>query len=162
MTEALVLGGIGNLIAWGTPPSQVFTAYSGPRKARAQPATSSIWLSAEEVAQRLLTGECREAGVTVPARFAPQALASALSSVQRWTREGRIFCIQNRYAQFQFDSQGRPHPLIESALAILGRADALRVGRWFAGPNQHLGGKCPQDLVASAPEAVQYALERVQ
>jgi len=126
-----------------------------------RPSGSHAWLTAEEIALMLLRGECAEAGVSPPARFAPAAVSSAIRSVQRWTEEGRIFAIHELYPRYQFDSRGRPHAPIEHALAALGRRDVLRVGNWFASPNPHLGGKRPQELIATAPAFVILAVRKI-
>jgi len=160
MAEALVLGGIGNFTAWGTPAVPfAFDRRDAPKE---QPRSGNAWISAQDVAQLLLAGECRDARVSVPARFSPQAVESAISSVQRWTREGRIFAINDLYPRYQFDSKGRPYPLIECALAVFGAANLLRVGNWFATPNAILGGSRPQELLATKPADVMHALRREQ
>jgi hypothetical protein len=126
-----------------------------------RPPTFNAWLSAEEVALLILRGECAEAGISVPPRFAPQAVESAISSVERWTAEGRIFAIHDLYPRYQFDSRGRPHPPVETALAIFGRVETLRIGNWFAAANPYLGGKRPQELLATAPGFVVMALQKI-
>jgi len=147
-------------------------SYGGQREARREPArapqgtqgsgaprTGAAWLSVEEVAHLLLAGEFVEARVPVPARFSPEALASAVSSIERWREEGRVFAIHDLYPRYQFDNRGRPHPAVERALMALGSADALRLGNWFSAPNRHLDGKRPQELLAIAPVDVLRALE---
>ena len=123
-----------------------------------RPSGSHAWLTAEEIALMLLRGECAEAGISAPARFSAQALQSAKNSVERWGREGRIFAIHELYPRYQFDGRGRPHAAVERVLAVLGRADTLRVGNWFASANPYLGGKRPQELLATAPAFVILAL----
>jgi len=117
-------------------------------------------MSADDVALLLLRGECKDAGITAPARFAPAAVASARSSVERWAREGRIFAIQGRYPRYQFDDRGRPYPPIERAVQIFGQSEPMRVGNWFAFPNVHLGGKRPHELLATSPGQVEHALQK--
>lgn len=156
MSQMLVYDARQASLSWGNFTSRTRVA-AEPRRAR--PRGGNAWLSAEEVADLLLAGEFTDAGVPVPSRFAPQAVESALQSVERWTREGRIFAIHELYPRYQFDSRGRPHPAIERALALLGAVDTLRVGNWFAGPNRLLGGKRPQELLATAPRDVLRALE---
>jgi hypothetical protein len=130
----------------------------GGRAAPVRPATISAWLSAEDVALLILRGECAEAGISVPARFSPQAVVSAVSSVERWTREGRIFAIHDLYPRYQFDGRGRPHASVERVLSVLCRNDPLRVGNWFATANPYLGGKRPQEMLSTAPAFVILAL----
>jgi hypothetical protein len=166
MSDVMVLGGTQNPVIWGSP---LFERGFGqePRAVKPQaaqapqaPQAGNAWLSAEDVARLLLTGEFLDAGVSVPASFAPQAMASAISSVERWTREGRIFAIHDLYPRYQFDRRGRPHPPIERAIALLGTQGVLRVGNWFATPNGLLQGRRPQELLAAAPADVLRALER--
>lgn len=123
------------------------------------PGSTTIWLSAQEVALLLLRGECSEAGIAPPARFAPQAVSSAVGSVERWTREGRIFAVQGRYPAYQFDQRGRPHAVVERALKVFG-PDPLRAGNWFAFPNAYLGGHRPQEMLSVAPRNVELALQK--
>ncbi len=157
MSEALVLGGIGSWVRWGSALVPHNVNQDAQRKP-SQASRNNAWLSSEDVAQMLLCGECLEARVSVPLRFSPQALASAVRSVQRWQQEGRIFAVHDLYPSYQFDSLGRPHPPVERALAVLGSAGVLRVGNWFALPNTHLQGRRPQDLLATEADAVVLAL----
>ena len=96
----------------------------------------------------------------MPASFAPQALESAASSVRRWTQEGRIFAIHELYPRYQFDRSGRPYPSIEQVIARLGDEGELRVGNWFATPNEYLQGRRPQELLPTSPADILRALER--
>ncbi len=157
MSQAFVQGGTVTPLSWGVSPSPQAGFQEAPRQHR--PRAGNAWLSAEEVAHLLLSGECLDAGVSVPSRFAPQAVESAINSVQRWTREGRIFAIHDLYPRYQFDNRGRPHPAVEQALSLLGALDSLRVGNWFAAPNPRLGGRRPQEMLASAPGEVSRALQ---
>jgi hypothetical protein len=157
MSQALVYRATSPSLYWGGLPQ-----WQGSSEEKPKPRTraGNAWLTAEEVAHLLLTGECLDARVSVPARFAQQAVTSAVSSVQRWAREGRIFAIHDLYPRYQFDGRGRPYPAIERAVQIFGAADTLRIGNWFAAPNADLGGRRPQELLASASDEVLRALER--
>jgi hypothetical protein len=160
MSEVAAFSGLGNTMVWGSGAVRHRTAPdAAPRAPQARPVNA--WLSAEEVAHLLLTGECLDARVRVPARFSPQAIASAVSSVERWTSEGRIFAIHELYPRYQFDDRGRPYAAIERALAVFGAEDPLQVGNWFAAPNPLLGGNRPQKLLATDPDRVQRALEEI-
>lgn len=154
MAQALVLGGFRSRV-WGS----VAVGRGAHDAQKRRPNAINAWMSAEDVANLLLRGEFHDAGVAVPASFAPLALESAVNSVQRWLQEGRIFAIHELYPRYQFDSRGRPYPAVEHALAVLGRSDPLKVGNWFATPNLHLQGRRPQELLASAPAEVLRALE---
>lgn len=156
MSEALVLGAAGTTLSWG---SAAFSRSSWPAPQRKQPQVGNAWLSAEDVAHLLLSGEFLDAGVAVPTRFAPQAVASAVSSVERWRDEGRIFAIHDLYPRYQFDSRGRPHPAVERTVKVLGAEDVLRLGSWFSSPNRYLEGRRPQELLSIAPVDVLRALE---
>jgi len=155
MAQTLVLGGFGSRV-WGS-----IALPRGQQDAqRKPPQTINAWMTAEEVALLLLSGEFLEAGVPVPATFAPLALESAVSSVERWEQEGRIFAIHDLYPRYQFDSRGRPYPAIERALAILGGSDLLKIGNWFASPNAHLQGRRPRELLGTRSGDVLRALEQ--
>jgi len=156
MAQALVLGGFGSRV-WGS------VAFGGnPQDAqREPPKTINAWMTAEDVAFLLLSGEFLDCGVPIPASFSPLAVESAVNSVRRWLREGRVFAIHDLYPRYQFDSRGRPYPAIERALQALGFSDPLKVGHWFASPNFYLHGRRPQELLASAPTEVLRALERL-
>ncbi len=156
MADVMVLGAWGNSLGWS--PALFQRGRSPAAPARPAPA-GRAWLTAEDVAELILRGEFLDAGVSVPARFAPQALASAVSSVQRWTEEGRIFAVHELYPSYQFDERGRPYPAIERALEHLGTGSPMAVGNWFATPNRLLQGRRPQELLSSAPDAVLLALD---
>lgn len=131
------------------------------RRAARRPETSAVedtWLTVTDIAHMLLRGECLDARVSVPQRFAPQAVESAMRSVERWRAEGRIFAIHGRYPRYQFDANGRPYPSVERVLGALGADRVLRVGNWFALPNEYLAGSRPQDVIATHPESIEIAL----
>jgi len=156
MTQAAVLGGFARGPSWGSLAFERNRRDAPVQKRQA----ANAWMSAEEVAVLLLSGEFLDAGVAVPATFAPLAVESAVNSVQRWTQEGRIFAIHELYPRYQFDGRGRPYAAVERALAVLGCEEPLRVGNWFATPNVHLKGRRPQELLAGSPAEVLQALER--
>jgi hypothetical protein len=167
MVEASVRGAGEVARVWGAAGLSAGAQHRMPEQPRltavaARTAPFNAWLSAEDVSLLILRGECAEAGISVPARFSPQAVASANSSVERWAAEGRVFAIHDLYPRYQFDGRGRPHPPVERALAVFGRDETLRVGNWFASPNPHLGGKRPQELLATAPAFVIMALEKAR
>lgn len=157
MTQAAVLSGYATGLSWGSLSFR--REQPDPRAGRRQGVNA--WMSAEDVAVLLLSGEFLDAGVAVPASFAPPALESALNSVRRWTQEGRIFAIHELFPRYQFDSRGHPYAAVERALAILGCTDPLRVGNWFATPNAHLKGRRPQELLAGSSAEVLRALHLV-
>jgi len=156
MAQALVLGGFG---------SRVLGSVALPRdpqdSQQKQPQAINAWMTADDVAHLLLRGEFLDAGVPIPASFAPLAVESAVSSVRRWLQEGRIFAIHDLFPRYQFDSRGRPYPAIERAVTALGSSDPLKIGHWFASPNFYLHGKRPQEALATAQADVLRALEQV-
>jgi len=155
MAQTLVLGGFGSRV-WGS----IALPRGHQDSQRKPPQTINAWMTTEEVAHLLLSGEFLEVGVPVPVTFAPLALESAVSSVKRWEQEGRIFAIHDLYPRYQFDSRGRPYPAIERALAILGASDLLKIGNWFAAPNAHLQGRRPRELLGTRSAEVLRALEQ--
>ncbi|SPE34351.1 exported hypothetical protein [Burkholderiales bacterium] len=155
MTQAAVLGGFAIGPSWASLAFQRGRQESPGKRRQA----ANAWMSAEEVAVLLLSGEFLDAGVAVPASFAPLAVESAVSSVRRWTQEGRIFAIHELYPRYQFDSRGRPYGAVERALEVLGSSEPFRVGNWFATPNARLKGRRPQELLASSPAEVLRVLE---
>jgi hypothetical protein len=165
--EANVLGAGEAARVWGSGrvtirgPALARDARRAPPPPPLRPMSFNAWLSAEDVALLILRGECAEAGVSAPARFAPQAVQSALQSVERWHEQGQIFAIHDLFPRYQFDGRGRPHAPVETAIVVFGRADPLRVGNWFSSPNPYLGGKRPQELLATAPAFVMLALRRI-
>jgi len=163
MSDAMVWGAVRSPAVWGSAIFQRDVRDLPQHASRPQPTKPQqgvAWLSADEVAQLLLVGEFLDAGVKVPASFAPQALESAANSVRRWTQEGRIFAIHELYPRYQFDRRGRPYAAIEQAIARLGGQGELRVGNWFATPNEHLQGRRPQELLGTAPADLLRALDR--
>jgi len=156
MAQALVLGGFGSRV-WGS----LVMPRGEQESQREQPKAINAWMSAEDVARLLLSGEFLDAGVPIPPTFAPMALESAVGSVRRWAQEGRIFAIHDLYPRYQFDSRGRPFAAIERALTVLGSSDPLKVGNWFAAPNPDLHGRRPRELLASAQAEVLGALARI-
>jgi hypothetical protein len=172
--EAMVLGSFAPTSAWywmggntatstrqDLPGRQDAALRQNSSAAAPRATTAAAWLTAEDVALLVVRGEYLEAGVTVPQRFAPQALESARKSVLRWTAERRIFQIHDLYPRYQFDGFGRPRAAIERAIAALGTGGPLHVGNWFSAPNRHLDGKRPQQLLDFAPDEVMRALARI-
>lgn len=148
------LAAMGDSLAWRTAALE---SRAGSARSQAVRPGSS-WLSAEDVAQMVLVAECRDAGVSVPPRFSNQAMASALSSVRRWTEEGRIFAIHDLYPRYQFDERGMPMPVVEHVLSVAGRGDPLAAGNWLSTPHPALLGRRPRELLALAPTDVLHAL----
>jgi hypothetical protein len=83
----------------------------------------------------------------------------------RWKQEGKIFSVhhqgQTYFPAFEFDPEGRPHPVVERVIELLGESlSEWELALWFTGSNGWLGGRRPVDLLASEPESVVGAAER--
>jgi len=81
----------------------------------------------------------------------------------RWRKEGRIFAIAFQggahYPAFQFDAEGRPHPVVADVLAAF-RGIPMgewEIALWFTARNGWLGDERPVDLLAGDPDAVREA-----
>jgi hypothetical protein len=78
----------------------------------------------------------------------------------RWRREGRLVAVEHYgavyYPAFQFDEEGRPRPVVESALAHLNDPNITpwQQALWFTTANGWLDGRRPVDLLVTEPEAV--------
>lgn len=105
---------------------------------------SGDWLTAAEVAQ--LAG-----------------LSSRNPSAQpnKWKKQGLIFAIPHNgvdyFPGYGLDRDAGFRPLKAMAKVILafsGRKDGWGMAYWFRSDNSFLGGKRPQDLLATAPERV--------
>lgn len=84
----------------------------------------------------------------------------------KWKREGAIFAIRHHgvdyYPMFGLDrSKGyRPLKSMAAVIQVLGATkDGWGMAYWFQSANSFLGGKRPQDLLASAPQRVLAAAE---
>lgn len=78
----------------------------------------------------------------------------------RWRREGRLLAVTHHgtlfYPGFQFDSSGKPKPVIAGALQYLGSPDVTDWQRalWFTSANGWLGGRRPVDVLDDEGDAV--------
>ncbi len=88
----------------------------------------------------------------------------------KWKRAGAIFAIRHNgvdyYPSFGLDPSNGYRPLksLSAVVEVLGRMkDGWGMAYWFQSVNSYLGGKRPQDLLATAPERVlAAAVEEVQ
>jgi hypothetical protein len=78
----------------------------------------------------------------------------------RWRREGRLLAVEHHgtlyYPGFQFDSAGKPKPVIAGVLRYLGSQDVSpwQQALWFTTANGWLGGRRPADLLDDDGDAV--------
>lgn len=78
----------------------------------------------------------------------------------RWRREGRLMTVEHHgtlyYPGFQFDSSGKPKPVVAEVLRYLGSPDVTswQQALWFTSANGWLGGRRPVDLLDNEGDAV--------
>lgn len=79
----------------------------------------------------------------------------------RWKKAGAIFAIQHRgadyYPSYALDPQNgyRPRPAMAEIIQLFGKKKGdWGKAYWFASVNSFLGGKRPQDVLATDPERV--------
>ena len=84
----------------------------------------------------------------------------------KWKRDGAMFAIRHNgvdyYPAFGLDpgNSYRPLKALAPILRVLSTVkDGWGMAYWFQSANSFLGGKCPKDLLASAPERVLAAAE---
>jgi hypothetical protein len=81
---------------------------------------------------------------------------AALAS--RWKGEGRIFSVKHDgrdwFPGFQFETSGRPRPIIARVLEALGGSREWETALWFTGASGYLDGDRPVDHLEDDPEAV--------
>lgn len=83
----------------------------------------------------------------------------------RWRQEGRIFSVNYEgatlFPAFQFDSEGRPRPIIAEVIRTLtDKTSDWGLALWFTAPNGWLDDQRPVDLLGSDPDSVVRAVER--
>lgn len=92
------------------------------------------------------------------AEISGSAAKNRAALASRWKSEGRIFSVIQRgasyYPGFQFDSDGRPRPLVAQILEILGTDAGWETALWFVASNGYLEGRRPVDLMDEAPDQV--------
>jgi hypothetical protein len=85
----------------------------------------------------------------------------------RWRREGRLLAVEHHgttyYPAFQFDSDGKPRPVVQEVLEQLSSPDttAWQQALWFTTANGWLDGQRPVDLLDEHPVAVAAAAREV-
>ncbi len=105
---------------------------------------SADWLTAAEVAQ-----------------LAGLSSRNPRAQPNKWKKQGLIFAIPHNgvdyFPGYGLDRDAGFRPLKAMAKVILafsGRKDGWGMAYWFRSDNSFLGGKRPQDLLATAPERV--------
>jgi hypothetical protein len=106
-------------------------------------------------------GALRSADV---AELAGSRAANRAALAHRWRGENRVVAVpvgdELLYPGFQFTPEGRPHPTVGAALAILRSQASVsdwQAALWFVGANGWLGGRRPVDLLDEDPGAVEAA-----
>ena len=85
----------------------------------------------------------------------------------RWRTRSQVFTVQAGgkavFPGFQFDTHGRPRPVIAQILEVFGdRLGGWELALWFTGNNDWLGGLRPVDALDSNAEQVVDAARRLR
>jgi hypothetical protein len=109
------------------------------------------------------TSLLKEFGAVTAAQVAELAGSEAKNTsalAGRWRREGRLIAVEHHgtlyYPGFQFDSSGKPKPVVADVLRYLGPPTVTpwQQALWFTSANGWLGGRRPVDLLDEQGEAV--------
>jgi hypothetical protein len=126
------------------PPPHLVTEAQMTANAQTKVLESGDWITAPQIAKI--------------AGFSPRNLSAQPS---KWKKRGQIFAIHHRgvdyFPGYALDAAKGYRPIKELAkiLAVFhGRKSDWGVAYWFASLNSFLGGKRPQDLLASHPDRV--------
>ncbi len=114
---------------------------------------SGDWLTAAEIAE-----------------LAGLSTRNPSAQPNKWKKQGQIFAINHRgvdyFPGYGLDREGgfRPVKALAKIIGIFGEhKDGWGMAYWFHSDNSFLGGKRPQDLLASAPERViEAAMDEIQ
>jgi hypothetical protein len=101
------------------------------------------------------------------AELAHSRASNRAALANRWRSEHRVVAVPVRdellYPGFQFSAEGRPKPVVGTALEWL-RSDPhttdWQAALWFATPTSWLGGRRPVDVMDEDPDAVIDAARR--
>lgn len=100
------------------------------------------------------------------ARAAGFSASNPSAQPNKWKKEGLIFAVRHRgvdyFPGYALDPSAgfRPVKVLARILEVFrGKKDDWGLAYWFASVNSFLGGKRPQDLLASEPERVIAAAE---
>jgi hypothetical protein len=118
-------------------------------------------------ARTALLGEFGALRSAEVAELAGSRAANRAALANRWRAENRVVAVpvgdELLYPGFQFTPEGRPHPTVAAAVAILRSQPSVsdwQAALWFVGANGWLGGQRPVDLVDEDPGAVEDAARR--
>jgi hypothetical protein len=113
-------------------------------RARKAVLESGDWLTAAEIAQ-----------------LAELSTSNPSAQPNKWKKQGRIFAISHGGVDYfpgyglDRDAGFRPMKTLATIIEILApHKDGWGMAYWFRSDNSFLGGKRPQDLLASAPQRV--------
>lgn len=103
-------------------------------------------------------------------KLAGYSLSNPSAQPNRWKKQAAIFAIKfngtDYYPTFALDKDAdyRPYKAMADIIAIFkGHKSEWGMAFWFQSVNSYLGGKRPQDLLASEPERViEAALDEIQ
>ena len=92
--------------------------------------------------------------------------ANKAALAAKWRKERRIFGIdfdgKTLHPAFQFDSEGKPIPVIAMVLKTVGKEmGPWQIAFWFVSPNPSIGRKRPKDLLDRGSDEVLYAAQRL-
>jgi hypothetical protein len=110
-------------------------------------------------ARAALVSELGALSSTQVAELAGSRAANRAALANRWKQEGRIFSVvyegATLYPAFQFDTEGRPRPVIAEVIRSLGsKSTDWELALWFTTNVGWLDGQRPVDLLESDPAAV--------
>jgi len=84
-------------------------------------------------------------------------------TITRWIDQGRIFAIESAGERmipaYALDELGEPFPALQAVLSQMEDQSPFMVASWFEGPNTHLDGKRPRELLATHGRAVSQAVK---
>ncbi len=146
--SARAAGEVGELAAAMTPDTEIPTP----------PVVLQARRNAE--ARTLLLTEFGALTAAQVAELAGSEAKNTSALAGRWRREGRLIAVEHRgtlyYPGFQFDSSGKPKPVVADVLRCVGPPTVTpwQQALWFTSANGWLGGRRPVDLLDDQREGV--------
>lgn len=84
-------------------------------------------------------------------------------TITRWIDQGRIFAIESAGGRlipaYALDELGEPVPALQEVLSLMEDQSPFMIASWFEGPNTHLDGRRPRELLATHGRAVSQAVK---